>query len=289
MENPGELMRLISPGGLLSSLVLLAATWFLVQVMTQFFNRLGDRFTDQRLRLQQTATFVRFGLYFLAIAGSILLSFKLSQELILALGGTLAVMLGIALKDLAASVLAGLTILIDKPFQVGDRVSFGGHYGEVSSLGLRSVRLITLDDNLVTIPNSKFLTDAVSCGNAGALDMLIQMDFHIGLEEDLPRAKEIVGEALTSSRYAFLEKPWSVTVAQVVLGTMIATRIRAKVYVLDVKFEKALETDVTERVMEGFADHGVRPPAILHRDVGREEPPSLAAWAAPEDLPSLMD
>ena len=44
-----------------------------------------------------------------------------------------------------------------------------------------------------------------------------------------------------------------------------AVRLRAKAYVLDVRFEKAFETDVTERVMEAFREAGVQPPAILHR------------------------
>jgi small-conductance mechanosensitive channel len=39
------------------------------------------------------------------------------------------VALGFALKDLAASILAGLIIIIDRPFQVGDRVNFNGTYG----------------------------------------------------------------------------------------------------------------------------------------------------------------
>ncbi|HEX4418129.1 MAG TPA: hypothetical protein VH165_09545 [Kofleriaceae bacterium] len=36
---------------------------------------------------------------------------------------------------------------------------------------------------------------------------------------------------------------------------------------LDVQYEKAFETDVTERVLEAFAQHGVLPPAVLHRSI----------------------
>lgn len=42
------------------------------------------------------------------------------------LGGTAAVAMGFAMKDLVASVVAGVMIMVDRPFQVGDRVSFGG-------------------------------------------------------------------------------------------------------------------------------------------------------------------
>ncbi len=43
------------------------------------------------------------------------------------------------------------------------------------------MRLVTLDDNLVTIPNSKFLTDVVSSGNSGALDMMVVVSFHLSI------------------------------------------------------------------------------------------------------------
>jgi len=267
MEETTRLYEFIRLGGLLTSFFLLTGTWLLNQLMRGFFERLGNRFTEKRLRIQQVGTFLRFFFYIIAIVVSILISFRLSNELLLALGGTLAVTAGFALKDVAASVIAGITILIDKPFQVGDRVNFGGYYGEVTSMGLRSVRMVTLDDNLVTIPNNKFLTELVASGNAGALDMLIQMDFFIGVDQNVGRAKQIVADAITSSRYAYLKKPWTVLVNQVIHENYFAVRLRAKVYVLDVRFEKALETDVTERVLDGFRQASVKSPAILHRGV----------------------
>ena len=107
--------------------------------------------------------------------------------------------MGFAFKDLVASLVAGVTIMVDRPFQVGDRISFGGFYGEVQEMGIRSVKLVTLDDNLVTIPNNRFLTDAVSCANAGALDMMVQLDFFIGVDQDVPQARRLVIEAITSA------------------------------------------------------------------------------------------
>lgn len=260
-----NIFQYMSVPGLVTSLFLLVGTWFAVQLLRGFAERFGRRFADRRLVIQQIATLARFGMYFAAIISSVLLSFHLTEEMTLALGGTVAVSLGIAFKDLTSSLVAGITILVDKPFQVGDRVAFGGYYGEVKEIGIRSVRLVTLDDNLVTIPNSKFLTDSVSTGNAGALDMLIQMDFLIGADQDVRTARHIVSDALTSCRYAFLEKPWTVLTSQIVHESYFAIRLRAKVYVMDVIYEKALESDVTERVLDGFREAGIQPPSILHR------------------------
>lgn len=267
-EDAANFLQFVRPTGLLPALMVLAGAWLVAGIIGRSVERAGVRFTQWRLLLQQIGTMARFAIYIGAIAAAVPLAFKLSDQALLALGGTIAVTAGFAFKDLASSILAGITILIDRPFQVGDRVAFGGYYGEITSIGLRSVRLVTLDDNLVTIPNNKFLTDTVACGNAGALDMLIQMDFFIGSGEDVARARQIVADALTTSRFAYLEKPWTVLVNSVVHQGYFAIRLRAKVYVLDLHYEKALETDVTLRVLDGLRQAGIAPPAMLHRAVG---------------------
>ena len=268
MQESVKIYEFIRLGGLATSFLVLTGTWLFNQILLRFLEKLGARFTEQRLRIQQIGTLIRFFLYIVAIVASILLSFRMSSELLLALGGTIAFTLGFALKDLAASIIASLTILIDKPFQVGDRVTFDGYYGEISSIGLRSVRMVTLDDSVVTIPNNKFLTDIATSGNAGALDMLIQMDFFIGIDQNLSVAKKIVEDAITSTRYAYLKKPRTILVNQLIHENYFAIRLRAKVYVLDVRYEKALETDVTERVLSGFYEAGIKPPAMLYRGLG---------------------
>jgi len=262
-----NVVEVIRVSGLVTAVLVLAVTWFSVRLLTGVLTRLGNRFSHRRLLLNQIATLARFGIYLTGIALSVGLAVNLSKEIVLALTGTAAVTIGFALKDLAASVLAGLIIIVDRPFQVGDRVSFGGVYGEISSIGLRSVRLVTLDDNVVTIPNNKFLTDMVSSGNWGALDMMIQMDFFVGADQDVALAKRLVEESLVSNRYVYLGKPWVVLVNQVIEGRYFAVRLRAKAYVLDVQYEKAFETDVTERVLEAFRAHHIGPPAVLHRGV----------------------
>ncbi len=276
-----DVLSMVRVTGLLSAVVVIFITWFAVRVLTGTLGRLGNRFTDKRLLLNQVATLSRFVLYLLGIFLAVSLTITLSHEVVLALTGTAAVTIGFALKDLAASVLAGMIIIVDRPFQVGDRVTFGGIYGEISAIGLRSVRLVTLDDNVVTIPNNKFLTDVVSSGNWGALDMMIQMDFFIGADQDVALAKRLVEECLTSNRYVYLKKTWVVLVNQVIEKDYFAVRLRAKAYVLDVKYEKEFETDVTERVLEAFHAASILPPAVLHRmRDGVGSPPVVPGVAA---------
>jgi small-conductance mechanosensitive channel len=265
--DPANIFQFLRPEGILPALLVLVVTWGLARGFAVVLERLGTRFTQHRLTLHQTKAVIRLILYLGGLAAATPLVFTLSDQALLGLGGALAVAVGISLRDLVASIIAGITILIDKPFQVGDRITYAGTYGEVIEIGLRTVRLVTLDDNVVTIPNNKFLTDIVASANAGQLDMMVQMDFFVGLDQDVARAKRIVGEALASSRFTYLRKPWTIVVSEVKENDVVAVRLRAKVYVLDVRYEKALETDVTERVVLALAQANIAGPAVLHRAV----------------------
>jgi small-conductance mechanosensitive channel len=265
VKGAAQIFEFFRVSGVVPAIVVIIVAMVLLRTITALTTRFGERFTQHRLLAQQLNTMARFVIYIVAFILLIRALFVLDQQTILAMTGTIAVALGFALKDLAASVAAGIMILFDRPFQEGDRVTFGSHYGEITNIGLRSVRLTTLDDSEVTIPNNKFLTDVVVSGNSGNLDMQIVVDFFIAQDADLARAKNIVLEVLRTSRFVYLKKPMLVLVNDLIHESYLATRLRAKAYVVDVRHEKAFETDITERVKRGFAKADVRPPELLHR------------------------
>ena len=47
----------------------------------------------------------------------------------------------------------------------------------------------------------------------------------------------------------------------------VAAHLRGKAYVVDTKYEKAFETDVSKTVLQAFRKHQILPPAVLHRPV----------------------
>lgn len=76
----------------------------------------------------------------------------------LGLGG-LAVAL--AAQDTVANVIGSLAIVADRPFQVGDWILVGEHEGTVERIGLRSTRVRTFYDSLVSVPNSRIVNSIV--------------------------------------------------------------------------------------------------------------------------------
>lgn len=224
---------------------------------------LGERIAERRLFFKQVAAITRFCILIIAVVmvlGSVL-AIGDNREMLLAIIAPSAVAIGLALKDLLASLMAGIILLFDRPFQVGDRVRFGDVYGEVKEIGLRAVRLVTLDDNLVSIPNNRFLNDFVSSANSGALHQMCVMEFFIGCNEDFALAKRVVYEATASSRYVYLNKPIVVHFREGPVpdgAERFAIRLTCKAYVLDGRYESAFGTDVSERVKRAFRRLSIR-------------------------------
>jgi len=69
--------------------------------------------------------------------------------------------LAMAAKDSVSNIFGGFTIFADKPFKINDRIVLQGYDGIVQEIGIRSIRLKTLEGRMVTIPNCKVTDSAV--------------------------------------------------------------------------------------------------------------------------------
>jgi small-conductance mechanosensitive channel len=190
------------------------------------------------------------------------------------------VALGIAAQDILKNVFGGLIVLFDQPFQVGDKIKVGGSYGEVVAIGLRSTRIVTPDDNLVTVPNAQVVEGQVANANAGELNCQVVTDLWLPGWVDEAAAKEIAFEAASSSKYVFLNKP-IVVLVQDQFDHLFLTHLKVKAYVLDPRYEFLFMSDVTERARAGFRAAGLLPPhqAFDRRTPDPWDPLMTARWA----------
>jgi MscS family membrane protein len=75
--------------------------------------------------------------------------------------GLAGLAVSLAAQDSLKNFFGSITILLDRPFQVGDRIVFGGYDGQIDEIGFRSTKLRTAAGHLITIPNSKIVSDPV--------------------------------------------------------------------------------------------------------------------------------
>lgn len=111
----------------------------------------------------------------------------------IAAAGTFAI--GFAMKDTLGAFVAGIFIFIDKPFTIGDWVEFDGFEGTVEDITLRTTKIETFNNELLTVPNDKIANTVVK--NPVANDRLrVAVTFGIGYDDDIEHAKECILDEL---------------------------------------------------------------------------------------------
>lgn len=94
--------------------------------------------------------------------------------------------LGLAAQDTVANLFGAVSIFLDKPFHIGDRIRLEGVDGTVESIGLRSTRIRSLDGHHVTIPN-KTMGNTIITNVTRRPNIRTEMNF--GLTYDTPVEK----------------------------------------------------------------------------------------------------
>jgi small-conductance mechanosensitive channel len=115
-------------------------------------------------------------------------------SLVTALGiGSLAI--GLAAKDTLANMISGFTLMIDRPFRIGDRIQVAaGKTGDVVDIGLRSTRIKTPENTLLIIPNAELCNSTVL--NMVFPDLRTQGRISVGvsLDSDPDAVKKVMVE-----------------------------------------------------------------------------------------------
>lgn len=243
-----------------ASLAILAGVGVLLFLLRRLTAGLAERFPRRRLLILSAFPVLRLGLWLAAATFVIFAVLQPSLNAVLALSATVGVAVGFGAQDLVRNVLAGVLILAERPFSAGDLIEVDGHRGEVLSIGLRSVRLRTFDDSTVSLPNSLLINNPVSNSNSGELHELVAVEVTLPASVDTHAVADLAYEAALCSPYCYRKKPVTVLVEDR-YDLVPLTVFRVKAYVVDVRFEKALASDIVARLKEEVAARGLVPGA----------------------------
>lgn len=241
------LTELFSLGQVIAALAIIALGWGALRVLQGITSALANRFNRYRLQISRIFPILRIGIWALAIYLILVDVFNPPQNTLLTVLASAGLAVGLASQDLLKNIISGIYILFEQPFRVGDMVRIGEHYGEVVGIDLRSIRLHTFEDSMVTIPNSAIMSESVSNSNSGALEEMVLVDFVVPATADVESVKDMAWEAAVSSPYIYLKKPVTVLVEDAFNRTFL-TRIKVKGYVLDIRLERLLASDIQQRI-----------------------------------------
>ncbi|MFQ6092875.1 MAG: mechanosensitive ion channel family protein [bacterium] len=114
------------------------------------------------------------------------------NSLVVSLGvGSLAIAL--AAKDTLANMIAGVVIMIDRPFRIGDRILLSsGEKGDVYDIGLRSTKILTFDNTLIVMPNAQIINEKLTNLSYPDPKIRVRVDVGVAYGTDLEKAKNIM-------------------------------------------------------------------------------------------------
>lgn len=241
--------ELFSTGKIISSIIVLILAFLLNRFITFLLGKLAENQAAYRLLIKRLIPFLNVILWsvalFIVIGGII----NPPVETILTVGASIGIAVGFAAQDILKNIFGGFIIILDSPFQVGDKIEIDGYYGEVTTIGLRSTRIVTPDDSLVTLPNADIVNNKVSNTNSGALDCQVVASVYLPADTNIDTVKAIAYKAAISSRYVYLNKPVVVITENQVIDKNYIIHLKVKAYVLDIRYEFLLKGEITELIL----------------------------------------
>jgi MscS family membrane protein len=158
LEKDSALEKL--PGKTVGLLLVVALAWFLynlVDLLEVGMRRITNDDTIILL-IRKTLRIFLLIVFALFIAQN---TFEANISAWLAGLGLAGLAVSLAAQGPIKNLFGSVTVVLDRPFGLGDRIKFGNYTGVVETMGFRSTKLRTLEGHLVTIPNMKIIDDVV--------------------------------------------------------------------------------------------------------------------------------
>jgi small-conductance mechanosensitive channel len=105
-------------------------------------------------------------------------------------GGTLGIGVGFGLQPVVANWVAGLVLLVEAPFRIGDRIDVGDTSGVVVRVGGRSTWVRTYNNEVIIVPNSEFTTKRVTNWTVNDLKVRLSIEVDVDCASNLQQVKD---------------------------------------------------------------------------------------------------
>ncbi len=118
----------------------------------------------------------------------------------------LSVGIGFGLQNITANFISGIILLIERPVKVGDKVTIGDVWGNVTRINLRTTIVQTLDNVSIIVPNSKILDDQIVNWTFGDPRIRIKVPIGVAYGSDIRLVEKVLLEA-AEKHNKVLKKP----------------------------------------------------------------------------------
>jgi small-conductance mechanosensitive channel len=177
--------------------------------------------------------------------------------------GVAGVAIGFAAKDTLSNLIAGILLIVDRPFEVGDRIEVwtapagSATWGDVIDIGLRATRIRTTDNIVVIIPNNEIMMRDIV--NYTAIDSKIRVRVNIGIayDSDIEKVKQLIVAVAGTVDWVSRTPPPKVVVRN--FGES-SVDLQLRVWIKDARRRMDTISEITDRVKTEFDRTGIEIP-----------------------------
>jgi small-conductance mechanosensitive channel len=183
--------------------------------------------------------------------------------------GVMGVAVGFAAKDTLSNLIAGILLIIDRPFEIGDRIEVwsapagSASWGDVIDIGLRATRIKTTDNIVVIIPNNEIMTRDIVNYTIISTSIRVRVNIGIAYDADMAKAKALIIQAAQSADWILSEPAPKVVVRDFAESSV---DLQLRVWIKDARQRMNTISYVTDTVKTLFDQNGIEIP-FPRRDI----------------------
>ena len=177
--------------------------------------------------------------------------------------GVVGIAIGFAAKDTLSNLIAGVLLIIDRPFEVGDRIevwsapSNSATWGDVVDIGMRATKIRTTDNIVIIIPNNEIMKRDIINYTTITDEIRVRIPIGIAYEADIKKAKQVIENISYEMDWVMKERPTKVVVKS--FGDS-AVNLEARVWIKDPRRRIDTISHITDRTKEVFDEQGIEIP-----------------------------
>ena len=251
--------------GIWIAVVFFPLSRFLGHVMRSFETKVISRTSDTALDETALPMINRFVRFIVIAIGLLLAMTHLGLQIapLLAGAGVAGLALSLAAKDTLSNLIAGVLLIMDRPFQVGDRIELWnapretGTWGDVIEIGLRATKIRNPDNLVVVVPNNEIMRRDIINYTMSGEDIRLRIPFSVAYESEIERAKVLLKEAAHEVKGVKLD-PAPIVIVRGFGPSEVNLQLR--VWIQEARNRRRIADEITEKSMVKFAKAGIEIP-----------------------------
>ena len=204
------------------------------------------------------------GVIIFAIAGLIALDvLGVSVMPFVAGAGVAGIVIGFAAKDTLSNLIAGILLIIDRPFEIGDRIEVwtspkgSATWGDVIDIGIRATKIRTTDNIVIIIPNNEIMKRDIVNYTTLSTDIRVRIPVGVSYDTDITKAKSVILEVAKGAEWVLKDPPPTVVVRQFGASSV---DLQLRVWIKEPRKRMDTISYMTDKMKEAFDREGIEIP-----------------------------